>query len=83
MKERPDLLTADEYNSICLEMLAFQEANNRLDLSDGLPGTGIATVADKSLTLSESPVTPAVAAAPSATRNSSVLSGIRNLFRAP
>ena len=34
MKERPDLLSAKEYNEICQEMLAFQEANNRLTYSD-------------------------------------------------
>lgn len=34
MKEMPELLSAEEYNEICQEMLAFQEANNRLTYSD-------------------------------------------------
>lgn len=34
MKEMPELLNAEEYNEICQEMLAFQEANNRLTYSD-------------------------------------------------
>jgi radical SAM superfamily enzyme YgiQ (UPF0313 family) len=34
MKEQPELLTAEQYNEICLEMLAFQESNNRLTYSD-------------------------------------------------
>jgi radical SAM superfamily enzyme YgiQ (UPF0313 family) len=49
MRERPDLLTAGQYNEICMEMLAFQEANNRLSFTDDEPAA--ATVADKSLTL--------------------------------
>jgi radical SAM superfamily enzyme YgiQ (UPF0313 family) len=57
MKERPELLTADEYNEICTEMLAFQEANNRLSYSDSESekngDTAAATVEDKSFTLTE------------------------------
>jgi len=57
MKERPELLTADEYNEICMEMLAFQEANNRLSYSDSESEengeTAAATVEDKSFTLTE------------------------------
>ena len=49
MKERPELLTQDEYNAICLEMLAFQEQNNRLTYSDD----GDASVADKSFSLTD------------------------------
>ena len=51
MKERPDLLTEHEYNEICLEMLAFQENNNRLSFTDEAGDTARATVADKSFTL--------------------------------
>ena len=54
MKERPDLLTAAEYNEICMEMLAFQEANNRLSYSDDDSGENVAaTVEDKSFSLVE------------------------------
>ncbi|NQV69541.1 MAG: B12-binding domain-containing radical SAM protein [Pseudohongiella sp.] len=35
MKECPELLTAEEYNDICMEMLAFQETNNRLRYVEG------------------------------------------------
>lgn len=46
MKECPDLMTAEEYDSICREMLAFQEKNNRLSyMDDG------ASVEDKSFNL--------------------------------
>ena len=48
MKERPELLTADEYNEICMEMLEFQEKNNRLTYSDSESEQGEASVEDKS-----------------------------------
>lgn len=52
MKECPELLTAVEYDEICREMLAFQEANNRLSYTDGAgPEVGPATVEDKSFSL--------------------------------
>ena len=54
MKERPDLLSAEEYNEICQEMLAFQTANNRLTYSDDEFDSGdaaSASVNDKSFSL--------------------------------
>ena len=51
MKERPDLLTAEQYNEICLEMLAFQESNNRLSLDDDNGRPVRAKVEDKSFSL--------------------------------
>ena len=51
MKERPDLLTAEEYNSICQEMLAFQESNNRLSFADDAGEQVIAKVEDKSFSM--------------------------------
>ena len=57
MKECPELLTAEEYNEICCEMLEFQEANNRLSYDD--EGYEIsATVEDKSFSLVEPDETP-------------------------
>ena len=53
MKERPELLTADEYNEICMEMLEFQEQNNRLTYSDSESEQGEASVEDKSFSLVE------------------------------
>lgn len=35
LKERPDLLSAQQYNDLCKEMLSFQIANNRLSYTDG------------------------------------------------
>lgn len=51
MKERPDLLTAEDYNTICQEMLAFQESNNRLSLDDDSGRPVKASVQDKSFSL--------------------------------
>jgi len=52
MKECPELLTAKEYDEICREMLAFQEANNRLSYTDGMaPEAEPAMVEDKSFSL--------------------------------
>jgi radical SAM superfamily enzyme YgiQ (UPF0313 family) len=44
LKERPELLSAGEYHDICLEMLAFQQANNRLNY-DVVPESDAAGVA--------------------------------------
>jgi hypothetical protein len=65
-----------------MEMLAFQQVNNRLSYDDG-PGSepGSATVEDKSFSLVEpageaeadAPVPPPAAA--------SLLDGVKNLFR--
>lgn len=52
MKERPELLNAEDYNEICLEMVAFQEANNRLSYTEGNQGPAeAAIVEDKSFSL--------------------------------
>lgn len=55
MKEQPELLTQEEYNTICMEMLAFQEANNRLTYDEGTQGESpaAATLEDKSFNLVE------------------------------
>ena len=55
MKEQPELLTQEEYNAICMEMLAFQEANNRLTYDEGTQGESpaAATVEDKSFNFVE------------------------------
>ncbi len=51
MKECPELLSAEEYNEICQQMLAFQESNNRLSFADE-DGTNMpARVEDKSFSL--------------------------------
>ncbi len=53
MKEMPELLSQEEYNEICMEMLAFQEQNNRLSYKDD--DENPATVEDKSFSLTEEP----------------------------
>jgi radical SAM superfamily enzyme YgiQ (UPF0313 family) len=40
MKEMPELMTAQEYSDICVEMLDFQEVNNRLSYTEGNQGIG-------------------------------------------
>ncbi|MCB1670858.1 MAG: radical SAM protein [Gammaproteobacteria bacterium] len=52
MKERPELLSAADYQEICLEMLAFQERNNRLSYTDEDGVDTPVAVVDKSLELS-------------------------------
>ena len=52
MKEKPELLTAVEYNDICMEMLQFQETNNRLSYSEAEEEQA-AVVEDKSFNLIE------------------------------
>ena len=80
MKECPKLLTQEDYNEICMEMLAFQQANNRLSYDDE---PGDATVEDKSFTFVEAANTEQkeadVVVPPPA--SSSLLDGVKNLFR--
>jgi len=58
MKEMPELLSAEEYNEICMQMLAFQEANNRLEYVDENDQQHPIEVEDKSLTLTETAMSP-------------------------
>jgi radical SAM superfamily enzyme YgiQ (UPF0313 family) len=96
LKEQPELLSQEEYSKICFEMLAFQEANNRLSYTDGDFEQGSepahADVLDKSFVLTEeaSTITASVkenespemiAPAAPMQQHRSVLSGLVNLFR--
>ena len=87
MKERPELLSAEEYNEICLEMLAFQEQNNRLSYTEGnqggLEGEAEATVQDKSFSLVDDEQAEAAPVNPEATGKDgkSLLQGVRNFFQ--
>ena len=91
MKERPELLSAEQYNEICTEMLAFQESNNRLSYTEGNATDSAvakeATVQDKSFNLVADEEAESQAdedAAMPATANKSSLFGrIRNPFRSP
>jgi len=91
------LLSQEEYSKICFEMLAVQEANNRLSYTDGDFEQGgepaHADVLDKSFVLTEEASTIITASvkenespemiAPAAPTqpHRSVLSGLVNLFR--
>lgn len=84
MKECPELLTQEEYNEICMEMLAFQEKNNRLTYSDDAEDTTQATVDDKSFSLITDEEKESVDAAKAAQLPKSqgkLMDGVRNLFR--
>ncbi len=79
MKERPELLTQEQYNEICMEMLAFQQVNNRLSYTEGnaAQAPAPATVRDKSFELAEdAPPAPAAAAK----REKSLFSEVRGFF---
>ena len=84
MKERPDLLTQEEYNEICMEMLAFQEANNRLTYSDDEDANTTSTVDDKSFSLvtdEEKQSLDAAKLARAPKEKGGFMDGVRNLFR--
>jgi len=92
MKECPQLLTAVEYDEICRQMLAFQEANNRLSYTDGVaPEVEPARVEDKSFSLVDAdnssasnsgqdrPIESAIAIVHK--QEKSLFADVRNLFR--
>jgi len=79
MKERPELLTQDEYNEICQEMLAFQQANNRLSYTEGNAMEEPARIEDKSFQLvEETPPPPENLVA--AKQEKSIFSEVRGFF---
>ena len=81
MKEKPELLTAVEYNDICMEMLQFQETNNRLSYTEAEEEQAI--VEDKSFNLiednvdSDQQIGPLVAQQ----QSSGLIETVKNLFR--
>ncbi len=87
MKECPELLSQYEYNEICMEMLAFQQRNNRLNFSIG-DQVIAATVADKSFNLQEDPSEQAMPSAgawlsEAKQPRSSSFKEMQNMFRSP
>ena len=80
MTECPDLLTQDEYNEICMEMLAFQERNNRLSYTEGNQD-GVDSVEDKSFNLVEDSKEIEVDLAAAQNRQGGLIETVRNLFR--
>lgn len=85
LRERPDLLTQEDYESICFEMLDFQEKNNRLSFADGDDAPRIVKMEDKSLSLVTDDEQAMLTAPPEVVANSSgsLLSGLKGLFRSP
>ncbi len=87
MKERPELLTAQQYDEICKEMFAFQQSNNRLSLDDDNGRPERVKVEDKSFSLISDAEKEQMQSAKvegslvAASSKPSVLSGIKNLFR--
>jgi radical SAM superfamily enzyme YgiQ (UPF0313 family) len=89
LKERPELLSASEYNKICQDMLSFMESNNRLtyldqDEPDPEQRQGVQEAADSVSALD--PQTAASLAGQSPDRaqdSSSLLSRILGPFRSP
>ena len=81
MKEKPELLTAVEYNDICMEMLQFQETNNRLSYSEAEEEQAV--VEDKSFNLiednldSDQQIGPLVAQQ----QSGGLIETVKNLFR--
>ncbi|MDT8428441.1 MAG: radical SAM protein [Pseudomonadales bacterium] len=81
MKEMPELLSAEEYNEICQEMLAFQESNNRLSFADGEDAPR-AVVEDKSFSLLTDEENAGYEPLLTGSKPS-LMEGIRSLFRSP
>ena len=81
MKEKPDLLTAVEYNDICMEMLQFQETNNRLSYSEAEEEQTV--IEDKSFNLIEGNVDSDQQIGPLVAQQQSggLIETVKNLFR--
>ena len=81
MKEKPELLTAVEYNDICMEMLQFQETNNRLSYSEAEEEQAL--VEDKSFNLIEENVDSDQQIGPLVAQQQSggLIETVKNLFR--
>ena len=90
MREQPELMTQEQYASICEEMLAFQEANNRLSFADDADTPRFLeeedTVEDKSLSLLTDEEAASVAdnvAASQGSKGKGLFKTIRSAFRSP
>ena len=81
MKEKPELLTAVEYNDICMEMLQFQETNNRLSYSEAEEEQAV--VEDKSFNLTEDNVDSVqqIGSLVAQQQSAGLIETVKNLFR--
>ena len=81
MKEKPELLTAVEYNDICMEMLQFQETNNRLSYSEAEEEQAV--VEDKSFNLIEDNVgsDQHIGSLVAQQQSGGLIETVKNLFR--
>ena len=78
MKERPELLTAEQYNDICMEMLKFQESNNRLTYEEEKT-----VVEDKSFNLveAEAESTEQINSLVAQEQKGGLVETVKNIFR--
>ena len=78
MKERPELLTAEQYNDICMEMLEFQESNNRLTYEEEKT-----VVEDKSFNLveAEAESTEQINSLVAQEQKGGLVETVKNIFR--
>ena len=81
MKEKPELLTAVEYNDICMEMLQFQETNNRLSYSEAEEEQAV--IEDKSFNLIEDNVDSdqQIGSLVAQQQSGGLIETVKNLFR--
>jgi radical SAM superfamily enzyme YgiQ (UPF0313 family) len=80
LKENPELLPQDEFESICFEMLDFQEKNNRLSFADGQDAPRIIKI-DEPVVLA--PVDTVVLEQLASKSERSLMGNLRGLFRSP
>ena len=81
MKEKPELLTAAEYNDICMDMLQFQETNNRLSYSEAEEEQAV--VEDKSFNLieDEGDSDQQIGSLVAQQQSGGIIETVKNLFR--
>ena len=80
LKENPELLSQDEFESICFEMLDFQEKNNRLSFADGEDAPRIIKM-DEPVVLA--PVDTVALEQLASKPERSLMGSLRGLFRSP
>jgi hypothetical protein len=80
LKENPELLPQDEFESICFEMLDFQEKNNRLSFADGQDAPRIIKI-DEPVVLA--PVDTVALEQLASKPERSLMGSLRGLFRSP
>lgn len=80
LQENPELLSQDEFESICFEMLDFQAKNNRLSFADGQDAPRIIKI-DEPVVLA--PVDTVALEQLASKPERSLMGSLRGLFRSP